>query len=460
MIENVVEIKSGDEIYAIDGSIIYKILKPVPITPVPLVDSSVKGVCSIDGKIAVCIDTNILLRKESSNLTKMIAVEVDGGLYALLVEDVIGIEFLEEGYEKDEEDEGIEGFYHKNGKVRQILNLKKLLERVELLTFQKHELPASSSDEEVKGRKQQNLEPFVLFKVGSEFFGIKADFLKEIIFANRKITKLAESTDEVMGIITVRDRAIKVIDTKKLLFNEESEVKKESRFLIISFNGKDTALLVDEVIDIKDIDTLQIEREEGKEGVVEGVIKHGENIVSIVSQELLEKLVETHAIGFEDSKEETDYGEGEMKEVVAFMVSNEEYGVEVQQVEEIVRLPEITPVPETPHYVKGVMNLRGEVVPVVSLPLRLGFEEKITKKSKVIVCNVKNSKVGFLVDSVNEVISIDEKHINVSTKEDSVIKEIANLDNGKRIILILNLEAVVSEEDIRSAILEKEVENA
>jgi len=77
MINSVVEIKSDEEAYAIDGNIIYKILKPVDITPVPLVNKAIEGVCSVDGKIAVCINLNTLLNKEHKNFSKMITVLID-----------------------------------------------------------------------------------------------------------------------------------------------------------------------------------------------------------------------------------------------------------------------------------------------------------------------------------------------------------------------------------------------
>ena len=92
---------------------------------------------------------------------------------------------------------------------------------------------------------------------------------------------------------------------------------------------------------------------------------------------------------------------------LTFVLCGEEYGIEILKVREIIGIMNITPVPQTPNYVKGVINLRGKVIPVVDLRLKFGLQEaKHTKETCIIVVEVKNKLTGVLVDTVSEVIDV------------------------------------------------------
>ncbi len=92
---------------------------------------------------------------------------------------------------------------------------------------------------------------------------------------------------------------------------------------------------------------------------------------------------------------------------LTFVLCGEEYGIEILKVREIIGIMDITPVPQTPNYMKGVINLRGKVIPVVDLRLKFGFQETDhTKETCIIVVEVKNKLTGILVDTVSEVLDV------------------------------------------------------
>jgi purine-binding chemotaxis protein CheW len=92
---------------------------------------------------------------------------------------------------------------------------------------------------------------------------------------------------------------------------------------------------------------------------------------------------------------------------LTFVLCGEEYGIEILKVREIIGIMNITPVPQTPGYMKGVINLRGKVIPVVDLRLKFGFQETDhTKETCIIVVEVKNKLTGVLVDTVSEVLDV------------------------------------------------------
>jgi len=102
----------------------------------------------------------------------------------------------------------------------------------------------------------------------------------------------------------------------------------------------------------------------------------------------------------------------ELIQLVSFMLDNEEYGVEVLKVREIIRMPSITQMPNTPSYIEGIINLRGKVIPVISMRKRFGLmESENNSHTRIIIMDVAGSLTGFVVDGVSEVIRIHNEDI-------------------------------------------------
>ena len=97
----------------------------------------------------------------------------------------------------------------------------------------------------------------------------------------------------------------------------------------------------------------------------------------------------------------------ELLQVVSFRVGNEEFGLDILRVHEIIRLQELTRVPNSPEFVDGVINLRGKVIPVIALRKRFGLpEQPHDKETRIVVLEIQNMVLGFIVDSVSEVVRI------------------------------------------------------
>lgn len=102
----------------------------------------------------------------------------------------------------------------------------------------------------------------------------------------------------------------------------------------------------------------------------------------------------------------------EEKQLVVFRLHNEEFGVEITDVREIVKPRHITRLPHVADYIEGVTNLRGEVIPVICLRKRFGLEPKEeTQDTRIIMLEINNSMVGFIVDAVTETLRLPEDAI-------------------------------------------------
>ncbi|WP_010491273.1 chemotaxis protein CheW [Paenibacillus elgii] len=144
---------------------------------------------------------------------------------------------------------------------------------------------------------------------------------------------------------------------------------------------------------------------------------------------------------------------GEELKVIVFTLGKEEYGVEVEKVRTIERMQPMTRVPKTPEFVKGVINLRGVVTPVIDLRGRFGFPEtEYTDNSRIIIVAVGDIEVGLIVDSANDVIDVDSDHIDdppeiVGGIKAKYLRGIAKVGES-RLLVLLNLQEVLSKSEI------------
>lgn len=136
---------------------------------------------------------------------------------------------------------------------------------------------------------------------------------------------------------------------------------------------------------------------------------------------------------------------------IVIKIGEEQFGIDIKYVENIVRMQSITRVPQVQPYFKGVINLRGEVVPVMSLRVKMGLEDdEYTDKSRIIIIKLENNApLGIIVDSVNEVVTLDERSIDDVVRDSKVDDTFINGigKNGDCLISLLDLNMVISEKD-------------
>ena len=131
---------------------------------------------------------------------------------------------------------------------------------------------------------------------------------------------------------------------------------------------------------------------------------------------------------------------------VAFSIGEEEYCIDISKVREVKEMLPITRVPQAPDDVEGIVNLRGQVIPIVNLKKKLGYYGENSQDDKIILVELENEIVGFIVDDVSDVITIEEKEIErpsgILGLSTQYIKGIAKKDD--RLLLILDLDKISS----------------
>lgn len=141
-------------------------------------------------------------------------------------------------------------------------------------------------------------------------------------------------------------------------------------------------------------------------------------------------------------------------QIVVFTLGDEEFGVDISQVWEIIKLTEITSVPDVPDYMEGIINLRGKIVTVIDLSKKLRNKAIEAKnETRIMIVNVHDNTLGMIVDSVSEVMSLSmdtvsppPKNLSTTIHED-FIEGVGKLD--ERLIILLNLEGVLLKEHVK-----------
>jgi purine-binding chemotaxis protein CheW len=140
------------------------------------------------------------------------------------------------------------------------------------------------------------------------------------------------------------------------------------------------------------------------------------------------------------------------RQAVLFRLENNIFGVPISNVQEIIKTPAITAIPNTPEFFKGVVNLRDKVIPVLGLSEKLGLRESDSEERRTIIVNVGINTAGIIVDAVCDVLKIAEDSIetevNLCDTASRAISGIAKLDD--RLVILLNLDQLLASDDVFS----------
>ena len=150
---------------------------------------------------------------------------------------------------------------------------------------------------------------------------------------------------------------------------------------------------------------------------------------------------------------------GELIQYIVIKIDDEQYGINIKFIDNIVRMQQITRVPKVDDYLKGVINIRGEIVPVMSVRMKMGLsEDVITGKSRIIILKTgEGDLVGIIVDQVNQVLTLDSNNVEKVRYDDKKGKNNASFVNGVGhydggLVSILDLDAVVAEKDAKEKV--------
>jgi purine-binding chemotaxis protein CheW len=143
--------------------------------------------------------------------------------------------------------------------------------------------------------------------------------------------------------------------------------------------------------------------------------------------------------------------DGELKQLISFEVGEEEYGLDILRVKEIIRLREFTRLPQSPSFVKGIINLRGDVIPIIDLRDKFGMiEAEYGETTRIIVVDLDDKLVGMVVDAASQVVRVPADQIDppppiIGGLSAEYIIGVGKLEG--RLIILLNIDWILSSEE-------------
>ena len=243
------------------------------------------------------------------------------------------------------------------------------------------------------------------------------------------------------------------------------DIKEDQRILVLEIFNTPIGILVDRIKQVirvpkdsieKPPEILKTEKSDNLKGIAK--LEEGKRIIMLISEESLfdKKTIEElkEMVKKEEKLEKEVTTVTEEIQLVTFKLAEIDFAVPIEDVQEINRVESITSVPRAPYFVEGVMNLRGNVIPVIDLRKRFEMEFRpYDETTKVIIVKLQDKLVGFVVDSVSEVLRISKDSLetppeiiteNIDTR---FIKAICKLEEKNKIILVIDILNVLSYEE-------------
>ncbi|HEX4844581.1 MAG TPA: chemotaxis protein CheW [Geothrix sp.] len=459
--------------FGLDIDRVQEITHRTDVTPVPGSPSFILGVINLRGLIIPVIDSRIrfhLAPQETTAKTRIIVLRLASGATGLQVDSVAEVVRLEDHTLRETPPlvagiraEYLAGMVTVGNRLITLIHLEKLLDSSELTRraeFEDLSLGGSLAmgSENYVEEAEQDGRPFVTFRLGAESFGIALHQVEEIVELPL-VTKVPDAPDYVMGVICLRDQVMPLIDLSEILSIEQGGApRKRDMVVLLSFGTARIGVVVDEIQEILRVldeqvlpppQTLSEAEREHLEGILllPGRMVSLINVLKIITGDDQEKIAAMgQGLGLSDSRAQETVPS---LELVVFRLGPESYGLRLHEVREIIMVSQITPVPRAPQFVDGVLNLRGEVMPVVDLRTRFGLERvEATSISRILITSIGGVFTGLVVDAVNEVRPVELSRFGPPPSVTAVganryIEKVARLDNG--MIFLLELQQLLTD---------------
>ena len=449
-IQEILIIKNAQESYGISTEDINQISRVPSLMSLPLRPRGTRGLCAVGGNIVSMVDLNLLLDMPEVDLedgaSRLVSLNGDLSSNALLVSEVYNtVDINESNIEYiDNEDDPVIAIYKYNDSLIQVVSLETLISNISKVKIEAKKI--SSGKVKLSVAKEEDSTKFLIFAMAKEKFALNIDFLREIILSDVSYTDIAGSSDDLLGLITLREELIAVIDLRSY-YGFSNDRNEKNRILITSFGNETIGLLVDDIIDIKSVLDRDVEYMKGnfEDNKISGVIHDEDRLISFFDADVLKEIFSQNS-AYLDTKSKVEVDKSDNSEisgeVIIFKLLGKEYAFDVDVVAEIIDVIDSTSVAYSDENIDGIINIRGQIVTIVSLFKKLNIPAKINEDSKIIVCDIGDSKIGFVVDSISDIMDI--KNDELKAQDDELFSSVLHLDNGKRLVLSMDIQKIVS----------------
>jgi purine-binding chemotaxis protein CheW len=469
----------GEDEFGADIMDVKEIIRVPDITKVPNAPSFVEGACNLRGNVLPIIDGRTrfnLHKKDKDENSRVLVIDANGKATGIVVDKVsevmrVSSADIEEAPQiiKNVDSDYLKGVVKlDNGKRLVMLldvvsalsvdNNGKKLTKVQDESLEKNTILSNNTSVEAIEEEQ-----LVSFLIDKEEYAIGIMKVKEIIRVPQ-IVKVPNCETYIEGVVSIRNNLLPIISLRNYYGLGHVDINDSTRILVVDMGDFTAGIMVDKISEVLRVPKSVIQppprfstqNEEQLKGVAK--LNNGNRMIMILEPSNLISADEISAIsvieGADNQYEEEKSVEGQLideEQLVNFKIGMEDYGIKIKNVQEINRMTEVTKIPRAPHYIEGIVNLRGNVIPALDLRRLFKLSEKqVSDATRIIIVDLDGKRTGIVVDSVSEVLRFEKTLIEpppdiISSGVDSdYVEGVAKLDDGKRMILILNISKVLS----------------
>jgi purine-binding chemotaxis protein CheW len=465
---------AGDEVFAVDMAPVQEIIRVPSVVRVPLAPDTLDGLANLRGKVLPIISLRRIFGFEEvdySDATRAIVIDLGQplGFVVDTVASVVGVEVS-----KIEDVSSISGTVDTElltGLIKDVGGhaMIMVLDFAKLIANEFTDIAKLSTSTAAQSllRQEENLDDekfsdelqLVSFSVAEQEYAISIEDVQEIVQVPENIIHVPHSDSHVLGVMTLRQRMLPLVSLRKMFNLPFHAADEHSRIVVVAVGNSSVGVVMDTVNEVLRVSKNYVDAmpamlaRDGDLSEISEICRldNGKRLVSIISaenmfrhsavREALNSIDQVQDESMSNSAERAGIEDDE--QMVVFRLDREEFGVPIESVQEIVRVPEeLTHVPKSPSFVEGVINLRGAVLPVIDQRRRLGLPTtERTEQQRIMVFLFDGLRTGFIVDSVAEVLKVPKSAIepapNLSTSQMNLISRVANLEKQKRLILLI-----------------------
>lgn len=469
----------GEDEFGADIMDVKEIIRVPDITRVPNAPSYVEGACNLRGNVLPIVDGRArfnLERKQKDENSRVLVIDVEGKAVGIIVDKVsevmrVNTADIEEPPQivKNIDSDYLNGVVKLDNGNRLIMLLD-VVKALSVNSTQNHQGSGQSESLRKNGAMQNNAgtesideEQMVSFLLGKEEYAIGIMQVKEIIRAPQ-IVKVPNCEAYIEGVVSIRNNLLPIINLRTYFGMDYLDVNDHTRILVVDMGSFTAGIMVDKVSEVLRVPANIIQpppkfsTQSGAQ--LKGVAKlnNGERIILMLEPSKLISSDEISGIGGTNGNYEEDAEKKSVErqlldeeQLVTFKIDSEEYGVKIANVQEINRMTEVTKVPGAPPYIMGIVNLRGNVIPALDLRKLFKLPEKqVSDATRIIIVDYDGKKTGIVVDSVSEVLRFEKSLVEAPPEvlssgiDSDYVEGVGKLNDGKRMILILDIGKVLS----------------
>jgi purine-binding chemotaxis protein CheW len=472
------------ERYAFPMRRVQEIIRMPAVVKVPLGPSSLEGLANLRGRVLPVVSLRgccDLPQAPHDETTRVIVV--DGGVPLGFVVDRVA-SVISVGSDSVEAADSVQSTVRSDvlvgviksgdGEMTAVLDVNRLVGgqfsrlAAQRSTRDTSAVARTAGDETVDGDRDDTLE-LVSFAVDGQEYALPIDQVQEIVQAPESVSHVPNAGSRVLGVIDLRGRLLPVVSMRRVFGLPVTPLEAQNRIVVVSLEDGVVGVVMDTVREVLRVPQNLVAplpavvAAGGRSTEVESVcrLEDGKRLVSVLSvtrmfdsPEVRDELAEHQAQegDTEMAAGLADDGRGDEELFVVFRLDEEEYAVDVDAVQEIIRVPEaLIRVPRSFDFVEGLVNLRGTVLPVVDLRTRLGLEHvDRDERQRIVVLIIGGVRTGFIVDSVAEVARVSrtvlEPAPELSAEQARLVSRVANLPEHKRMLLLVQVDQLLAAE--------------